>query len=76
MHIDKCNNAPGPAPAGWVLGRAGLGLAWGGTRVVGEGDSCWHCFLCYDTFPIIVFVPEQLHINDGELLSSVHCMVF
>ena len=36
----------------------------------------YYYFLIVDTFPIIVFVPEQLHINDGELLSSVLCRAF
>ena len=29
-----------------------------------------------DTFPITVSAPKQLHINDGELLSSVYCVDF
>ena len=35
-----------------------------------------HIITFIDTFPIIAFAPEQLHINDLELLSNVLCIEF
>ena len=38
--------------------------------------SYYHVLIFIDTFPIMVLAPKQLHINDGELLSSVLCREF
>ena len=53
------------------------GLAQGsGSLVVRSTDVGPNIFQNNCTFPIIVFAPKQIHINDGELLNNVPCRAF
>ena len=59
--------SPGPGRLGW--------LAWF-KMLLGLGGAYFVISSFIDIFSIIVFVPKQLHINDGELLSSVLSVEF